>query len=343
VPAAGRWEVRSGYNTATHTGDDPYALDIVRTDGATSGSQLLAPVAGRIAWTGSGCIGIDDDHGATIHLCHVFPAAGLDRRDRVESGEVIGSVAPDGLANNNGISHIHMAVWVNGRTVPFTGIYAVDGRSFPATVQSNAYYGSALVSNNTTGTVNAGAGAFAVEIGEDFEVDAGATVTLSAQAGAADGILQYEWSQIAGPLVQLSDSGKTISFVAPAEPGATLIFRVIVLSTFQRTGSDSIVIVVDPNAAPPAPSTPPPEAPGEILGGAIPASGFGLVVFGGGSGSQLVSASGCSESSVRFWATVGGTFVVYIPAAKVAAVNGAWEAAFGGSIPANTPLLGRCF
>ena len=117
----------AGYNTNTHVGADPHALDIVRSDAATAGSQLLAPLPGRIAWTGSGCIGIDDDHGATIHLCHVLPAAGLDRKNRVEVGEVIGSVAPDGVANNNGTSHIHMAVFVGGRTVPFTGLYAIEG------------------------------------------------------------------------------------------------------------------------------------------------------------------------------------------------------------------------
>ena len=344
VPARGRWQVLAGYNTNTHVGADPHALDIVRSDAATAGSQLLAPLPGRIAWTGSGCIGIDDDHGATIHLCHVLPAAGLDRKDRVEVGEVIGSVAPDGVANNNGTSHIHMAVFVGGRTVPFTGLYAIEGRAYAATSAWNAYYGELLLSSNTGGAPNSGAGAFSVAIGEDFEVAAGATVTLAAQADTSDQILAYEWSQIAGPPVVVSESGRTISFVAPSEPGATLIFRAIVLSTFQRTGSDSIVIVVDPNSTAPAPTPagPAPAAPGEILGGGIPARGFGLIAFGGGSGAQLVAASGCPAGTARFWATVGGAFVVYIPAAKVAAVNSAWEAAFDGGIPAGTPLLGRC-
>ena len=75
---------------------------------------------------------------------------------------------------------------------------------------------------------------------------------------------------------------------------------------------------------------------------ASPPGGFGLIAFGGGSGAQLVAASGCPAGTARFWATVGGAFVVYIPAAKVAAVNSAWEAAFDGGIPAGTPLLGRC-
>ena len=222
-----------------------------------------------------GCIGIDDDHGATIHLCHVLPAAGLDRKDRVEAGEVIGSVAPDGVANNNGIAHIHMAVFVGGRTVPFTGLYAIEGRAYAATSAWNAHYGELLLSSNSGDAPNSGAGAFSVEIGEDFEVAAGATVTLTAQAGTSDQVLAYEWSQIAGPPVAVGESGRTISFVAPAEPGATLIFRAIGLSTFQRTGSDSIVIVVEPNGTAPAPAA---AAPGEILGGGIPTQEFGLIV-----------------------------------------------------------------
>ena len=344
VPARGRWQVLAGYNTATHIGEDPHALDIVRTDAATAGSQLLAPLSGRIAWVGSGCIDINDEHGATIRLCHVLPAAGLDRKDRIEAGEVIGSVAPDGVANNNGTAHIHMAVFVGGRTVPFTGLYAIEGRPYAATSAWNAYNGELLLSNNTGGAPNSGAGAFSVEIGEDFEIAAGATVTLTAQADTGEQILAYEWKQIAGPSVAVGESGRSISFVAPSEPGATMIFRVIVLSTFQRTGSDSIVIVVDPSNPAPAstPSAPAPATPGEILGGGVPAQGFGLIVFGGGSGPQLAAASGCPAGTAQFWATTGGTFVVYIPAAKVAAVNSAWEAAFGGGIPAGTPLLARC-
>ncbi|MDA1061332.1 MAG: hypothetical protein O2895_00200 [Chloroflexi bacterium] len=349
VPARGRWEVLAGYNTSSHSGEDPHALDLVRRDAATAGSQLLAPLSGRIAWVGSDCIGISDDHGATIHLCHVVPAAGLDRKDRIEVDEVIGSVAPDGLANNNGMAHIHMAVFVGGRTVPFTGLYAIEGRTYAATSAWNAYYGELLLSNNTGGATNSGAGSFSVEIGEDLEIAAGASVTLNARPDTGDDILAYEWSQIAGPSVAVSDSGRTISFVAPAESGATLIFRVIVLSTFQRTGSASIVVAVGPSGAASAPPAPAPaaEAPaqmlgGQILGGQIPAAGFGLVVFGGGSGAQLLAASGCAAGSARFWATVGGRFVVYIPAAQVAAVNGAWDAAFDGGIPAHTPLLGRC-
>ena len=75
--------------------------------------------------------------------------------------------------------------------------------------------------------------------------------------------------------------------------------------------------------------------------GEVPDYGFGLVVFSGGSGMDLVAASGCPLQTARFWATVGGKFVVYIPGAKVAAANAAWLAAFPDGLPANTPLLGR--
>ena len=339
-PAPGTWKVLSGYNTASHVGDDPYALDLVRTDGNTAGQPLLAPVSGQIAWTGSNCIGVNDDHGATIHLCHVFAAANLDRRDRVEVGDVLGTVAPDGAAGNNGIAHIHMAVFSEGRTVPYTGIYALEGRQLPATTAWNAYYDQVFSSSQGTATGGGSSSqSISVFAGEDFVVDAGATVTLTAVVDSAD-VLEYAWSQLAGPDVDFSAGGRSVSFIAPSEPGATLMFQVAVLGAFSRTGSDSIVILVDPDGV--APAAPAPGSEGHFVSGEIPARGFGLVVFSGGSNDDLLTASGCAASEARFWATVGGGFLVYIPGAKVGAVNAAWLAAFPQGVPAGTPLLGRC-
>ena len=210
LPGYGRWRVLSGYNTATHTGTDPYALDLVRDDGATSGTQLLAPVSGRIAWIGSNCIGLDDQRGATIHLCHVFPTAGLDRRDQIQSGEVIGTVAPDGAAGNNGIAHVHMAIHVNGRTVPYTGSYALECHPLPGTTTWNAYYGNVFASTQGTSGGDSGGGsgggsaAQAIEVaaGLDFEVDQGATVTLTAVVSGESEILEFDWTQTFGPAVE---------------------------------------------------------------------------------------------------------------------------------------------
>jgi hypothetical protein len=96
--------------------------------------------------------------------------------------------------------------------------------------------------------------------------------------------------------------------------------------------------------APAQAQTPQPPVPGRIITGSIPADGgFGLVVFGGGAYDELVTASGCPAPQVAFWATVSGTFIVYIPATTVGAVNAPFEATFPNrTIPPYTPFVGRC-
>ncbi len=89
-------------------------------------------------------------------------------------------------------------------------------------------------------------------------------------------------------------------------------------------------------AAPAAPST-----VGKIVAGAIPASGVGLIVFGGGTNEQLSAAIGCPASGT-VWATTDGQLVQFIPGATIAVVNEAWNRAFATELPANIALLARC-
>jgi len=84
-----------------------------------------------------------------------------------------------------------------------------------------------------------------------------------------------------------------------------------------------------------------------ITSGQVPESGFGLIVFSGGSNAELVAAAladGCAQQvTLRFYATTSqGKFVVFIPVSTVAAVNAAWNALFPGGIPAGRPLLAAC-
>jgi hypothetical protein len=90
--------------------------------------------------------------------------------------------------------------------------------------------------------------------------------------------------------------------------------------------------------------TPTPVASGQIISGSIPATGgFGLVVFGGGTYDQLVSASRCPAARVTFWAAQGGSFIVYVPSTSVGAVNAPFESAFPNrTIPMSTAFVGRC-
>jgi hypothetical protein len=82
---------------------------------------------------------------------------------------------------------------------------------------------------------------------------------------------------------------------------------------------------------------------GTIISGSVPQTGgYGLVVFGGGSSEQLVTASGCPRETAVFWATSEGEFVPFIPASTVHAVNAEWDRLFPEGIPASTGIVGRC-
>lgn len=125
------WVVIAGYNTTTHTAHDPDALDIVRTDAPTAGTVVRSPVAGTVRYSGGDCLSVRDASGLSHLLCHVFADAGIERGQSVGVGHRLGVVAPDGFAGNNGIAHIHYAVHQsgNGRTLSFTGAYALEGQN----------------------------------------------------------------------------------------------------------------------------------------------------------------------------------------------------------------------
>ena len=148
------WRIASGYNTATHVGEDPYALDFVRVDAPTSGSVVASPVAGRLGFVSSECLTIEDARGNEVLLCHLFPTAGLQRGTVVSVGDFLGTVAPPGFAGNNGLAHIHYAVhqtFGDGQilaTLPFSGPYALEGTDLPATTQFGAHVGLEFVSTN---------------------------------------------------------------------------------------------------------------------------------------------------------------------------------------------------
>jgi hypothetical protein len=176
---------------------------------------------------------------------------------------------------------------------------------------------------------------------------AGETVTLSASATDAESdVLTYEWAQVAGAAVALSSGGgATATFVMPA--GADpLQFRVTATDLYLHSGSANITVAAQnasPSVATSAPESPANATTTANITGSIPPSGFGLIVFSGGTSQQLVAASGCPAATAAYWSTdTNGGFVVYVPGTSVSTVNAAWNAQFGVGIPANTPLFGRC-
>ncbi len=148
------WRVIAGYNSGTHTGEDPHALDWVRVDSPTAGSVVLSPVDGALSYVGPECLAVRDANGMEHLLCHLWPDAGLVRDQAVRQGQPLGSVAPDGYAGNNGIAHIHYAVHYAlgggylGQTVPFSGAYALEGQELASSGEYSQWAGLTLTSSN---------------------------------------------------------------------------------------------------------------------------------------------------------------------------------------------------
>lgn len=167
------WRIIQGYEGGTHgTGPERYALDLVREGGPTAGTEVLAPASGAVWWmnppgTGNGCllIKIDGGNGLIVEMCHII-AQPLRIDQRVELGQPVGTVAPDGAVGNNGLAHLHLSLHrtpdfgVTRIPAPFAppdGL-PLDGVSLPPNGTPNQYAcpgptcRGPLTSTNTAGT-----------------------------------------------------------------------------------------------------------------------------------------------------------------------------------------------
>ena len=152
--ASSVWSIVGGYNTGSHFGDDPHAIDIVREDDFTAGSTVLAPIDGTISFVSTECLTINHGDGLAVLLCHLFPDPSLFRGLPVQEGRFLGTVAPAFFAGNGGLAHMHLAVHatrgsglIQG-TVPLTGKWALEGVDLPWTGAFNAHAGARFVSSN---------------------------------------------------------------------------------------------------------------------------------------------------------------------------------------------------
>lgn len=340
--AGSEWRVLTGYNTATHSvadANDPYALDLIRTDAATAGSIVYAPFSGTVQYADTKCVGVRDAEGVSALLCHLYPDLNLRGRT-IARGQRLGVVAPDGEAGNNGAAHIHFALTApnRGGPLPFSGRFAIEGVDLPPTAEPGAYGDVAFRSSlRRAPSVNAGA---------DRTVRPRDGVTLTGLIDNPEqGAVTLTWAQTSGAAVVLTGaSTASAQFTAPAT-ASTLTFRFTVteLASGEQL-SDTLTVRVSSTA--PIASTPSPAAPsanGRLLSGSVPASGgFGLFVFAGGTDKELVAATGCLSASAAYWAATNGAFTVFVPGSRVAAVNAEWARLFAAGIPAGTVLLGRC-
>ena len=111
-------QIIQGYNGSTHVGVERYSLDLVRTDGATSGSPVLAPASGSVdfaqtPYTENGCIAvsIDGSDGFNYMLCHLYLLRSYNYNEPIQQGQMLGTVAPPGQMGNNGTAHVHMQLF----------------------------------------------------------------------------------------------------------------------------------------------------------------------------------------------------------------------------------------
>lgn len=335
APAGTQWEVLAGYNTATHEGVDPYALDMWRVDAETGGTPLLAPFSGTVGYTSDTCVSVRNSD-VNLLMCHVFADPGLDRGDPVVAWQRLGTVAPDGQAANAGIAHIHMQLnqrngdfgASSGTSLPFAGAYAIEGVNFEAATTFNAHAGRGVTSTNTQVS-----GTPSIDAGANRTVQTGSSVTLTAQVSGATDVF---WAQQSGtPVLSNAATGSTWSFVSPSEPD-TLVFSVFANASRTLVTDDVEVTVL---AAPP----PPPEtATPSIVGGQVFPGGISLVVFSGGSTDELVQAIGCPSATLGIWASSSDGRLVSFGLGRPAFTNAEWNALFPAGLPELTPLLLMC-
>ncbi len=146
--------------------------------------------------------------------------------------------------------------------------------------------------------------------------------------------LTYGWAQLSGPPVSLTGATTLTPSFTPAGSGE-YAFLFTVTDRYMHQASSRVTVTVAP-----------PDGSGSVtpnITGAVPPSGFGLFVFGGGSTARLLEASGCPAGTAAFWVSDGrGDFVIWVPGSTVAAVNQRWVSLFPQGLPPNTPVLGRC-
>ncbi len=158
APAGTEWSIVAGYNTGTHgdhDGSDPHAIDIVRTDASTDWTRVLSPVDGEVTWFDHNGISIVDSNGYAHLLVHIDPDDHIERGLRVKVGDQVGRVFPVGYDYNGGIAHIHYAIHNTSgggyldRTIPFTGMYAIEGQELHWSDEYNLHSGREFTSTNT--------------------------------------------------------------------------------------------------------------------------------------------------------------------------------------------------
>ena len=151
-----QWYISQGYNGSSHYNSGSvyqyhYSLDLARRDGATAGEPVYSPVTGTIRWIdpASGGMSIDLGDGYAVAFFHVTLASGLSDGQPITQGDYVGYVSGPGGQGFAAFPHVHLTVWQTNDggnwsriAVPFSGINAIEGRSFPDIGGGNQHFGT---------------------------------------------------------------------------------------------------------------------------------------------------------------------------------------------------------
>lgn len=111
-PTGETWYVYQGYSSGTHQGTSQFGLDLTlgTSTTSTSGRSVTAPSSGTIAYWDSpfGNLCVNTPDGRSYTLTHIDPAR---TSGSVAAGERLGTVAPAGTRQNNGVAHLHFEMW----------------------------------------------------------------------------------------------------------------------------------------------------------------------------------------------------------------------------------------
>jgi murein DD-endopeptidase MepM/ murein hydrolase activator NlpD len=166
MPFPGGQAVRiiQGYNGGSHQGRSYYGLDLVLAGASTSGSEVVSPIDGSVAWaqapgTANGCMALSFRDGSySVVLCHVLFHRSYSRGEWISGGQSLGRIGPAGTVGNNGTPHVHLELHRGGRAaapVPFSppdGL-PLEGVALPATGAYSEHTSRApIASSNRTGS-----------------------------------------------------------------------------------------------------------------------------------------------------------------------------------------------
>ena len=284
------------------------------------------------------------------------PNAFSYRSAAAASGFVLTSVSPaNGPAVGGTQVNITGTGFLGGASVLFAGIPATDITS-PGSSTIIARTPPNVAGPVPVTVLNSDGSSVTLNNGFTYEGSSGFAITrVTPSTGAASGgtVLMIEGSRfVSGAMVTVGGVNASNVWVvgdsqvyATTPAGASGPATVTVTNPGGLSASLAYSFTYGAGGTTPPPTLTPtvPPSSGTSIGFPLPAKGFGLVVFGGGTNAQLVAASTCTSGSLAFWSTnSGGDFDVYVPGASIGAVNAAWNARYANGIPASTPLIGRC-